>query len=114
MAMDCPSRSGHRLLRARAVTGEAPRDLPRTYLAARTALDWIGALVLLALCAPLLVALMLLVRCTSAGPAFYTQVRLGCGGRPFRVWKLRTMTDRCEEATGPVWSLAADPRVTPV
>jgi lipopolysaccharide/colanic/teichoic acid biosynthesis glycosyltransferase len=33
------------------------------------------------------------VRCTSRGPVFFRQERVGMGGRPFRVWKFRTMVD---------------------
>lgn len=33
------------------------------------------------------------VRCTSRGPVFFRQERVGMDGRPFRVWKFRTMVD---------------------
>src|SRR5262252_4891191 len=102
MATDCLSSVGQTAGRAGAQASEAPRALTRLYLASRTALDWAAALALLTLSAPLMAALVALVRGTSTGPAFYTQVRLGRAGRAFRVWKLRTMTHRCEEATGPV------------
>lgn len=54
------------------------------------------------------------IRCTSAGPAFYTQVRSGLGGRPFRIVKLRTMRHNCEAVSGIRWASSSDPRVTPV
>ena len=57
-------------------------------------------------------ALALIVRAASPGPAFYSQIRLGRNGRTFRIFKLRTMADNCEQATGPIWSHADDPRVT--
>jgi Undecaprenyl-phosphate galactose phosphotransferase WbaP len=41
--------------------------------------------------APVIVLLALLVRLDSPGPAFYTQLRVGQGGRLFRLWKFRTM-----------------------
>lgn len=75
-------------------------------------LDWSGALVLLIAAAPVIGGLALAVRLTSKGPAFYSQVRLGRFGRPFRIYKLRTMTHGCETGTGPVWSGSDDPRVT--
>src|SRR5439155_12868491 len=57
---------------------------------------------------------MLLVKLTSRGPALYTQTRLGRNGRPFTIYKLRTMQHRCESLTGARWSTPGDPRITPV
>jgi O-antigen biosynthesis protein WbqP len=54
-------------------------------------LDFALALVLLPFAGPLLLALALLVRLTSPGPALFRQVRVGRGGRPFVCLKLRTM-----------------------
>jgi lipopolysaccharide/colanic/teichoic acid biosynthesis glycosyltransferase len=76
--------------------------------------DRAAALLLLILVTPLLAVLALLVRTSSAGPVIYTQVRLGKGGRPYRVYKLRTMYHDCEAATGAVWAVQDDPRSTPV
>ncbi len=47
---------------------------------------------------------MVLVRLTSRGPAIYRQTRLGLGGRPFTIYKIRTMYHDCERLTGPQWS----------
>jgi lipopolysaccharide/colanic/teichoic acid biosynthesis glycosyltransferase len=57
---------------------------------------------------------LLLVRLTSRGPGIYTQTRLGAGGIPFRIFKIRTMVHNCESLTGPRWAVPGDPRVTPV
>lgn len=48
----------------------------------------------------------------SPGPVFYCQRRLGKDGRPFQLYKLRTMFDDAEKATGPVWSWGKDRRIT--
>ena len=48
------------------------------------------------------------------GPIFYTQERLGKGGRVFRVYKFRSMVADAERHTGPVWAEEDDPRITPV
>ncbi|HEX2971796.1 MAG TPA: sugar transferase [Tepidisphaeraceae bacterium] len=82
------------------------------YVVCKTAGEWIMALVLLVLLFPLILLLAALVKATSPGPAFYRQTRLGRHGRPFSIYKLRTMTQNCEATTGPVWSNANDPRVT--
>ena len=70
--------------------------------------------ILLVILSPLILFCGVLVRLTSTGPSFYTQVRLGHRGRPFRIYKVRTMRFRCEANTGAVWATAKDPRVTPV
>jgi lipopolysaccharide/colanic/teichoic acid biosynthesis glycosyltransferase len=84
------------------------------YLSWKRTGDFIGALVLLVLAAPILLLLGLLVKWTSPGPALYTQRRLGRAGRPFTIFKLRTMQHKCESLTGPRWSVPGDPRVTPL
>jgi lipopolysaccharide/colanic/teichoic acid biosynthesis glycosyltransferase len=70
--------------------------------------------VLLTITSPLVLFGALLVKLTSRGPAFYAQMRVGRYGRPFPILKLRTMTHDCEATTGPIWSTAGDPRVTPL
>jgi lipopolysaccharide/colanic/teichoic acid biosynthesis glycosyltransferase len=84
------------------------------YASFKAAADFAAALLLLALTGPLIVVLLALVKGTSRGPALYKQVRLGLGGRPYTIYKLRTMADDCERLTGPRWASARDPRVTPL
>ncbi len=86
----------------------------RAYLAVKAVVDFITALVLLILTAPLIVAAMLLVKLTSAGPMLYTQTRLGRHGRPFTIYKIRTMVHDCESLTGPRWAVPGDTRITPL
>src|SRR5205823_10851019 len=50
----------------------------------------------------------------SRGPVFYSQTRLGRGGRPFRIYKIRTMVHNCERQSGARWCTSGDPRITPV
>jgi len=74
------------------------------YLAFKPVVEWSTALLLIVILSPLLAGLALLVKCTSRGPALYSQLRLGRSGRLFRIFKLRTMVHQCEVATGPIWS----------
>jgi exopolysaccharide biosynthesis polyprenyl glycosylphosphotransferase len=60
--------------------------------------------------APLLAVLIPLVR-RDGGPAFFTQTRIGEGGLPFCIYKLRTMR---VDAGPTVWTTADDPRITPL
>jgi len=69
---------------------------------------------LLLVSAPVMLASMLLVRITSRGPVIYPQVRLGRYGRPFVMYKIRSMRHECEKLTGPKWATPNDPRVFPV
>lgn len=74
---------------------------------------FLGAMGLL-LTAPVIALLGILIKLTSPGPVFYTQERVGQGGKPFRLIKLRTMRADAEAQTGPVWASPNDPRVTPL
>lgn len=72
-----------------------------------------GALLAIAL-TPVALAAAIAVKLTSAGPALYTQVRVGRDRRPFTLWKLRTMRVDAEKTTGEVLAQEGDPRLTPV
>ena len=64
---------------------------------------------------PMMFLAGLLVRLTSRGPAIYSQIRVGQGGREFVIYKLRTMRNDCERLTGARWAdCGRDPRVTPI
>lgn len=54
-------------------------------------LDVFFAIVALLLFSPIMLVVALLIRMTSPGPAIFKQTRVGHGGRPFRMWKFRTM-----------------------
>jgi lipopolysaccharide/colanic/teichoic acid biosynthesis glycosyltransferase len=84
----------------------------RAYLALKRAFDVATSLSLLVLAGPFIGLAMLLVRLTSPGPALYSQTRLGRHGRPFTLYKIRTMVNDSESLTGPCWSLPGDTRVT--
>ncbi|MGC8830713.1 MAG: sugar transferase [Verrucomicrobiia bacterium] len=71
------------------------------------------SIVCLILSLPVLVVAIFLIRVTSRGPIFYTQVRSGRFGRKFKMIKLRTMYVDAER-DGAKWSQENDPRVTPV
>jgi lipopolysaccharide/colanic/teichoic acid biosynthesis glycosyltransferase len=88
------------------------RPILAWYLPCKSAVDFVAALVLGAAALPLIAASALIVKLTSRGPAFYTQVRVGRGGRLFTIYKIRSMVHNCESLTGPRWSMPGDPRVT--
>ena len=100
------------------------RDLRRYTPAWKRAIDITGAAAGLILLSPLLITTWLLVRLTSPGPGIFTQVRDGHLGKPFTIYKFRTMRAGAEseqsklrvhnEQDGPAFKLVDDPRVTPI
>ncbi len=75
--------------------------------------DIILILFLLVLVAPLLLLVALLIRLDSPGPVFYSQLRSGFYGKPFRVYKFRSMYQDAEKR-GAQWASQRDPRITRV
>ena len=53
-----------------------------------------------------------LIKLTSRGPVFYKQERMGLDGKPFMIYKFRSMLHDAEAATGPVFASEHDPRRT--
>ncbi len=86
--------------------------------------DIAGSATALLLLSPVMLAAALAVKLSSPGPVLFRQQRAGLGGRPFTFYKFRSMTADAEarkqellarnEQTGPVFKIAADPRITPV
>ena len=79
----------------------------------KRAFDLLAASAGLLLVLPILPVIALLVR-TTAGPIIYRQTRLGEGGRPFTIYKFRTMVADAEEAGHAQWCVEGDERVTPI
>lgn len=87
-------------------------------------IDLAGASAVLALASPVLLAAAAAIKLTSAGPVVFTQKRAGLGGRPFTIYKFRTMCADAEakkkalrarsEQDGPAFKMARDPRITRV
>ena len=71
----------------------------------------ISALALVVL-SPVFLVTAIIVKCTSPGPVFYAQERIGYHGRPFKMHKFRSMYVDAEES-GPALSKDNDPRITP-
>lgn len=110
--------SGHPLLIFRS-TPDASWEL-----VAKRVIDWLVAFVLLVLLMPLLVILALVIWFSSGRPIIFSQKRSGIYGRPFTMYKFRTMNTNAEQTrdelktfnvmSGPVFKVEKDPRVTPI
>jgi exopolysaccharide biosynthesis polyprenyl glycosylphosphotransferase len=87
-------------------------------------LDWTGSLAGLVIFAPFMAFIALLIKLDSPGPVFFVQERAGQYGKPFRMYKFRTMVQNAEQLLEqlidldrleqPVFKLKDDPRVTRV
>lgn len=98
----------------------------------RRVLNVVVASLALIVAVPAMIVIAILVRLSSSGPVFYTQTRIGVdrrlpgdlafrhgrkracdlGGRPFVIYKFRTMHVDAERDSGAVWATRKDPRVT--
>lgn len=92
-------------------------------LLAKDVLDRVGAAILLLLSLPLWLIAIVGIRRHSPGPVFFRQERAGHYGKPFRMWKFRTMhvdaeaqrqnLEASNEMDGPVFKIRNDPRIFP-
>jgi lipopolysaccharide/colanic/teichoic acid biosynthesis glycosyltransferase len=102
-------------MREAASSSHAPVEVLRPwYIPLKMAIDWVVTLAIFIAVAPLIGLMWLAVKLTSPGPGLYKQMRLGRFGKPYAMYKIRTMTHNCEAKTGAVWSGPNDSRVTKV
>jgi lipopolysaccharide/colanic/teichoic acid biosynthesis glycosyltransferase len=107
--------------------GAARETIPAAqpwYPAVKRVLDVVAATMLLVCLLPLFLVVALLIKLDSRGSVFYRQQRVGLGGRPFRMFKFRSMRHGADrqlvhllpfnETDGLLFKLRCDPRVTRV
>jgi lipopolysaccharide/colanic/teichoic acid biosynthesis glycosyltransferase len=95
---------------------------PSTYSIIKRCIDIIGALVGLGILAVLYVPISFAIKLDSPGPIFYSQIRCGYRGQPFRIWKFRSMVANADalksqvenQAQGFIFKNDNDPRITRV
>ena len=73
--------------------------------------DIVSSTLLLIVSAPIMVLTAILVK-LDGGKVLYSQERIGIGGRPFKIYKFRSMVPNAESRSGPIWATTNDPRVT--
>lgn len=113
-----------------AVAVPVATQLPSAGERLRRVLNFVLALLGLIIAMPVMLLVALLIRLTSRGPVIYTQTRVGLdrrnpglddanhrrrqdiGGKPFLIYKFRTMTVNAESGSGAIWAQNNDPRVT--
>jgi len=95
-------------------------------LMGKSLIDMVGSILIITLTSPLWLVAAVGIRIASPGsPVFFSQMRAGRYGKPFKMWKFRTMVPNAEELLhkikedhgnqmqGPVFKLDRDPRVFP-
>lgn len=97
--------------------GTGARLVKRTF-------DLVGASFALVLAAPLMLVVAVAIKISSRGPVFYRQVRPGLHGKPFMIWKFRSMVVDADavrpqlaesnDGSKHLFKIREDPRVTPV
>jgi len=113
-------------------SANAPTEARGLAAVASRWVNFVLALLALIACLPLLLLIAIAIKLTSRGPVLYTQERVGLdrripgidagnhrrtvdlGGRPFTIYKFRSMSVDAEQGTGAVWATQNDPRITPV
>lgn len=103
------------------VPARTARAVPSWYPFAKRAIDVTIAVGALVVTSPLIVLSMAAVAVVTGGNPLFRQERVGLGGRPFRMFKLRTMVPNAHlmldkvrhlnEAQGPVFKIRSDPRL---
>jgi exopolysaccharide biosynthesis polyprenyl glycosylphosphotransferase len=89
------------------------REMPRWQYMVKMLLDYAVAALALLLMSPLMAVLALLIRISGKGPVIYRQERIGKHGKPFMIYKFRSMEDDAE-ADGPRLAIRGDARITPL
>ncbi len=88
-------------------------------------IDFCCSIAFILLAMPLYILIALSIKLDSSGPVFYKQVRIGLHGKPFKVWKFRTMVVNAEQIQkdleadnemkdGVLFKIKNDPRITPL
>lgn len=114
------------------VPASGPDLADERHVTSRRVLNVVVAIVGVLLTLPLWLVIAILVKITSRGPVIHSQVRVGrdtrdsaagandprrrhdMGGKPFVIYKFRTMQVAAEQHTGAVWATQNDPRITPI
>ena len=116
LAVSLADVSGHRLYLRN--TTEQPvllASLPQYTGAAnviKRLLDIIGSLCALIISSPILLGVAIAIKLDDGGPVFFSQTRIGLHGKPFKMYKFRSMEIQKESEEKKAWTVKNDPRVT--
>jgi exopolysaccharide biosynthesis polyprenyl glycosylphosphotransferase len=89
------------------------REMPKWQYMIKQLLDYTLSALALVLFSPLMAVLVLLIRLSGKGPVIFMQERIGKYGKPFMIYKFRSMEDYAE-SDGPRLAVRGDARITPL
>ena len=89
------------------------RAMPQWQYMIKQLLDYSLSVIALTMLSPLMAVLALLIRMSGKGPVIFRQERIGRYGRPFMIYKFRSMEDGAE-SNGPRLAVRGDSRITPL
>ena len=108
----------------RPITSQYTSGMRGWQMSIKRVMDVVMSSLALLLLSPLFLLAALLIKVTSPGPVFFIQERVGLSKRRFRLCKFRSMLEHAEreqdglevlnEASGPVFKIRNDPRMTPL
>lgn len=101
-----------RELNKRSIIKVSPPALTGLRSVEKRLMDVVITALVIPLLLPVILAISSLIVLTSGRPILYRQQRVGRDGKPFAIWKFRTMKLGAEAETGPVWSAPNDGRCT--
>ncbi len=101
---------------------QAIHSHPSLHCKVKRFIDILGALVGLTITALICIPVAIAIQLDNPGPIFYSQIRCGYQGKPFRIWKFRSMVVNADElkvtienqAKGQIFKNENDPRITRV
>jgi lipopolysaccharide/colanic/teichoic acid biosynthesis glycosyltransferase len=106
------------------VAAGSPKGLATGRVTTKRVIDLTMGTLLLLVSLPAMALICLVIKCCGGGPIFHRQFRTGLHGRPFAMWKFRTMhigahiarekLATLNETDGHLFKMSRDPRVTPV
>ena len=76
--------------------------------------DFLFSFISILVLSPFFVFIGAIIKLSSKGPIIYSQERLGFKGKPYQIYKFRSMVVDAEEKSGPVWTSDDDPRITSI
>jgi Undecaprenyl-phosphate glucose phosphotransferase len=82
------------------------------YALAKRAFDIAFSLLVLLVTSPIFALITFLIKITAEGPVFFVQERVGLNGRPFQMWKFRTMRVSATQESDTLWTTREDSRKT--
>jgi len=88
-------------------------SIVKPYYFVKRVIDFVGSIIAFMVLSPFFLFAAIFIKIFSKGPVFFRQTRVGQYGKPFEIYKFRTMKVDAEKYSGPVWAAKNDNRLIP-